>query len=371
MNGLAAGAPAAEIHALGLEALLGPLGIAGFRHPLWIPALLLLAIAVAAVALRRRPEAIPWPALAEARAAGARSSDPTRLAALALRTAALLALAGVLAGPVSVRQPAAREAAGLDLVLALDVSPSMRALDTSREGEPRTRLELAREAVGRFAARRAAEGDRVGLVLFGKTAFTRIPVTRDGALLAHALEEVEAGVAGDATALGDALALTVRRALGGADVSEGESRSSEEATPGAGRVVVLLTDGRSNAGGVPVDLAAELARTAGVRVHTVGIGSTGRVAVESPGQGLRYERHDLDAETLEHVAARTGGRLFRARRPADLEAVYAAIDGLERVTREVPPRPRAVDRPQPLLAGAGLLLLVEIGLARVARRRIP
>jgi len=134
---------------------------------------------------------------------------------------------------------------------------------------------------------------------------------------------------------------------------------------------VLLTDGRSNAGGVPVDLATELARSAGVRVHTVGIGSTGRVAVESPGQGLRYERHDLDAETLEHVAARTGGRLFRARRSVDLEAVYAAIDGLERVAREMPPRPRAVDRPQPLLAGAGLLLLVEIGLARVARRRIP
>jgi len=370
MSGLA-GATAPEIHALGLEALLGPLGIAGFRHPLWIPALLVLAIAVATLALRHRPEAIPWPALPEARTAGARSSDATRLAALVLRTAALLALAGVLAGPVSLRQPEAREAAGLDLVLALDVSPSMRALDTSREGEPRTRLELAREAVGRFAARRAAEGDRVGLVLFGQTAFTRIPLTRDGDLLAHALEEVEAGVAGDATALGDALALAVRRALGGTDVPEGASRSAEEARPGAGRVVVLLTDGRSNAGGVPVDLATELARSAGVRVHTVGIGSTGRVAVESPGQGLRYERHDLDAETLEHVAARTGGRLFRARRSVDLEAVYAAIDGLERVAREMPPRPRAVDRPQPLLAGAGLLLLVEIGLARVARRRIP
>jgi len=376
-----------EVHALGLGAVLGPLGIDGFRHPHWIPLLLVLAMAVAAASLRRRPAALPWPALVEARTAGARSADPVRLAALTLRVAALVALAGVLAGPVSLRQPASREAAGLDLVLALDVSPSMRALDTSRQGEPRTRLELAREAVARFAARRAAEGDRVGLVLFGKTAFTRTPLTRDGALLGHALEQVEAGVAGDATALGDALALAVRRALGGAELAGGEGGSAAApeagtpagpdppggapARPGPGRVVVLLTDGRSNAGRVPVDLAAELARTAGVRVHTVGIGTGGRVPVETPGQGLRYERHDLDARALEHVAARTGGELFRARRSADLEAVYAAIDGLERVARELPPQPRRVDRPRPLLAGAGFLLLAEIGLARVARRRLP
>jgi Ca-activated chloride channel family protein len=139
--------------------------------------------------------------------------------------------------------------------------------------------------------------------------------------------------------------------------------------------VVLLTDGRANAGKVPVDVAAALATARGIRVHTVGIGGEGEVAIESPAagapRGLRFERHDLDAATLRAIAAASGGRFFRARRPEDLEAVYAEIDALERALRPAPPERLATPRPEPLLALAGGLLLVEIASARVLARRLP
>ncbi len=144
--------------------------------------------------------------------------------------------------------------------------------------------------------------------------------------------------------------------------------------PTAGRVVVLLTDGRSNAGEVPTDVAAGIARTLGVRVHTVGIGSEGAVpmarAPGSAGAGLRFERHDLDAETLALIARSSGGQFFRARRAGDLDAVYAEIDALERVPRRPPPRLRRDARPEPALAIAGGFLVLELLTSRVLRRRL-
>jgi Ca-activated chloride channel family protein len=165
-------------------------------------------------------------------------------------------------------------------------------------------------------------------------------------------------MAGEATALGDALTLALKR-LG--------------AGPRAGRLVVLLTDGRSNAGAVPPDLAARLAVELGVRVHTVGIGGEGEVAMatRSGGRALATERHDLDRETLAEIARRSGGRFFAARGSGDLGVVYEAIDRLERVEREArTPAPSAAE-PGPALAAAGLLLALEILAARVLGRRIP
>jgi Ca-activated chloride channel family protein len=317
---------------------------------------LLPAVAVALVAaIRARPRAIAWPGLTEVRASGARRLDTVRAISLALRAAALAALAVVLAGPVGVHRAPPEPGYGLDLVLAVDASGSMRALDALAGGEWRTRLDLAREVVARFAERRAAEGDRVALVVFGETAFTQCPLT--------------SGVAGEATALGDAVALAVKRALGGSvELAAGKT--------GAGRLVVLLSDGRSNAGSVSVDIATELARGEGIRIHTVAIGSAGeQVPMAARGDAesrrVHFERHDVDVATLERIAAATGGRSFAARRSTDLSMVYDEIDALERVPRRPPPRIHHTDHPEPLLALAGGLLLVEIFAGRVARRRLP
>ena len=341
--------------------------IDGLARPGWLVAALLAALLAVLLAWRSRPAAVGWPGEPEARAARARRGDPTRGLALLLRGAALAALAAVLAGPVGVHRAPPEPGFGLDLVLVVDASGSMRALDAELGGEWQTRLDLARQVVARFARQRAAEGDRVALVVLGETAFTQCPLTSDGGLLAAALERVEAGMAGEATALGDALALAVKRARGAA--------TSDDLT--LGRVAVLLSDGRHNAGTLSVEAATALAVAEGLRVHTVAIGSAGEeVPMASgggggAGHGLRFERHDVDVVTLERIAAATGGRFFPARSSIDLDAVYAEIDALERVDRPRPARLRRTDRPEPLLALAGGLLLGEIALARVVRRRLP
>lgn len=347
-----------------------PFGVDSFETPiLGVVALGIAALALLG-ALRASPPAVAWPALGEAEVAGATRREWIRPLGFVLRLGAMAALAAVLAGPVRVFRGAPEPGLGLDLVLVLDASGSMRAVDAEAGGTFRPRLELAREAVARFAERRAAAGDRVGLVVFGETAFTQCPLTSDGALVGAALGRVEAGIAGEATALGDALALAVKRVAAG-------TPAPGDAAPGrplAGRVVVLLTDGRSNAGDVPPDVATGLARMLGVRVHAVGIGSDGPVAMAhrrgDAAGGVRFERHDLDRETLEGVARGTGGRFFHARRAADLEAVYAEIDALERVERRPPPRTRRAARPEPALAVAGGCLALELALARALRRRV-
>jgi len=350
-----------------VSALRAALG--AFEHPLWAVLGLAGAAVWLAIAARRPPAALAWPAWPEAEAAGARRWDLGRALALAGRAAALALVGLAAAGPVDEHRAPPLPGEGLDVVLVLDTSDSMRALDAEVDGAWRTRFELARRVVARFAEQRIAEGDRVGLVVFGETAFTQCPLTSDGRLLAAALARVTQGIAGGATALGDALVLAVKR------VAPGETEAiAGGPAPLAGRVVVLLTDGRSNAGAVPPDVAAGVAVARGVRVHTVGIGSTGRVAMEpegGAGHGLHFERHDLDADTLRAVAAATGGRFFAAHSPADLAAVYAEIDSLERVARRAPPRLYRTLHPEPFLAAAALLVALEIATARGLARRIP
>jgi Ca-activated chloride channel family protein len=346
--------------------------LSGFAAPVLGCVLAALALWVAWRALRTSPTALAWPASSEAAAAGARRQDPVRWAALGLRVAALLALAAALAGPLGPPPSSHPTEEGLDLVLVLDGSGSMRALDAVVDGIPRTRLELAREVVARFARHRVAQGDRVGLVVFGEHAFTLCPLTQDGRLLEAALGRVEAGMAGEATALGDALALGVERLVTtrGAETADAATMAGARR---AGEVVVLLTDGRSNAGSVPPDVASQLATQLGVRVHTVGIGGEGEVAMATKrgGRALETERHDIDRVTLTAVASRSGGRFFAARSSADLPVVYQAIDQLERVRREAPEPAGTVPEPEPVLALAGVMLGLEILLARVFARRLP
>jgi len=362
-----------------LSFLAGAVGIDRFDQPLW---LLLVFPSAAAwiVAAKTRPAALGWAAIAEIRSAGGHRFDFAEILSTLLRASCVLALLGVLAGPVGVHELPPEPGYGLDLVLALDASGSMRALDAEQRGENRTRIALAREVVARFAEHRAAAGDRVALVVFGESAFTQCPLTSDGRLLADALDRVEAGVAGEATAIGDALALAVKRVSGAANFSSdaGAAGSAAVAPPTqriAGRLVVLLTDGRNNAGAISVELATAVAAAQGIRIHTDGIGSVGAEVAIAPADGLsrggtRFERVDVDTDSLRRIANTTGGRFFPARTSQDLDAVYREIDSLERIARPLAPRIHQADRPEPLLALAGGLLIVEIATARVFRRRL-
>ncbi len=210
---------------------------------------------------------------------------------------------------------------GIDIMLCLDTSGSMRALDFQLEGRRSDRLAVVKEVVKSFIRKR--ENDRIGMVVFGEQAFTQCPLTMDYGILLSFLDRLEIGMAGDSTALGAALATSVKRLK---DV------------PGKSKVVILLTDGRNNAGRISPATAAEIAKTYKIKVYTIGVGVEG----ESPflmetlfGKRYVYQKVDLDEETLKEIADKTGGLYFRATDTASLEKIYGEIDRLEKTKAKV------------------------------------
>ena len=320
----------------------------------------LVAVALAAlVAIARGPRRLRVPSAAAPAAPGRIWPDFAFLVSVTLRTAVLALIVVTATRPVGLVPENPAAGSGVDLVIALDASGSMLALDGQLDGRQVTRLELAKRAVADFI--RARGGDRIGLVVFGEHAFTQCPLTVDHRLVQEALARVEAGLVGDATALGEAIGI-------------GTQRLSISGGPEDGRrILVLVTDGRHNSGKLAPRTAAELAARAGVRIHAVGVGTSGLVPFAQPGAGtpLRFERVDLDRETLMGVAATTGGTFFQARRPEDLGAVASAIDRLEARPRAREPRYRHASLAPLSLSLALALLLLEAALAHGLVRRLP
>ncbi len=207
--------------------------------------------------------------------------------------------------------------AGRNLMLAVDLSGSMDQKDFELAGRKVDRLTATKAVASDFIARR--EGDRIGLILFGERAYLQVPLTFDRETVRVLLLEAEIGLAGEKTAIGDAITLAVRR------VHEREKDAGDQ-------VLVLLTDGANTAGEVPPLKAAELAQQIGLRVYTIGIGAES-MSVTSLLGGRRAinPSADLDEETLTAIAAQTGGRYFRATDTASLQDIYALLDDLEPV----------------------------------------
>jgi len=226
---------------------------------------------------------------------------------LALLAWPLLVLAA--ARPQWVGEPIPLPLAGRDLMLAVDISGSMSEEDMVIGNQVVDRLTAVKAVAGDFIDRR--EGDRIGLILFGQQAYLQTPLTFDRATARTLLFESAVGLAGRETAIGDAIGLAVKR-LRDAPASE--------------RVLVLLTDGANTAGTIAPIKAAELARDAGIRIHTIGVGADPRTAF-----GLTLGRNPLDEGTLQAIAKTTGGRYFRARDVRELQAIYGMLDELEPV----------------------------------------
>lgn len=269
---------------------------------------------------RRRRRALPHPrtpVLLDA-------SGPVRGRLLALwspawRSAALLLVAAALAFPRVHRETVERRPESLAVVAAVDVSRSMRAEDFA----PGNRMQAARRELREFVDGR--QGDMVGIVAFGGRTMTVVPPTRDLELVRRSVAGLEAGMLGDGTALGDALAVSLAR------LREVETES---------RVVVLLTDGASNTGRAEPGEALQAARSLGVRVHAVGVGRGGYVPVpvqDEDGEWRRVRaRLDVNEELLRRLAERTGGVYRRADDRAGLSRIYGEIDRMERTpVREV------------------------------------
>jgi Ca-activated chloride channel family protein len=206
---------------------------------------------------------------------------------------------------------------GRDLMLAVDLSDSMRTADFKLEGKQVNRLQATKQVASQFIERR--RGDRLGLILFGTQAYLQTPLTFDSKTVNRLLQESAIGLAGERTAIGDAIGLAIKRL----DLESDNSR-----------VLVLMTDGANTAGEVTPLKAAQLAASRGLKIYTIGIGADEQI--ESTWFGLRRTNPSaqLDEKTLRAIASLSGGRYFRARDTQELAKIYDLLDELEPLPRD-------------------------------------
>jgi Ca-activated chloride channel homolog len=250
------------------------------------------------------------------------------------------------------------QASGIDIMLALDVSGSMQALDFTLDGQPANRIDVVKSAVAKFIE--ARPNDRVGIVAFAGAPYLVSPLTLDHAWLLQNLDRVQTAGVEDGTAIGSAIAACVNRL---------------RSTPAKSKVVVLLTDGMNNAGKVSPAAAAEAAKALGVKLYTIAAGVRGEAPVPvKDDQGhttIVMAQVDVDEETLEKIAAETGGQFYRATDTDSLKHIYANINGLEKTTQVV----HTFERSQELVAWALIpalgLLGLGAGLEHTRYRRLP
>jgi Ca-activated chloride channel homolog len=202
---------------------------------------------------------------------------------------------------------------GYDLLLAVDISGSMQALDFATPSNRVSRLDVTKEVVGKFVQGRT--GDRIGLITFGQHAYLHVPLTLDTASVVKMLENTVSGMAGNATAIGDAIGLSVR---------------TLRDRPKGSRVLVLLTDGADNSSSIPPMEAAKLASEYGIRIYTIGVGKNGPVPFPMPGGGHAMAEITMDETLLQEIAKKTGGQYFLATNQKALESIYQKIDELEK-----------------------------------------
>lgn len=255
---------------------------------------------------------------------------------------------------------------GIDIMLAMDVSTSMLIDDMrydSGMGVRRlTRIQAALDVASAFISDRS--NDNIGLTLFAGEAFTQCPLTIDHSsllsLLQHAPDYMGSGIIIDMTAIGMGLSVSVNH------LEKSKAKS---------RIIILLTDGSNNYGEIQPLMAAEIARSKGIRVYTIGVGSTDATAVRQMTIGGTTQQlvlpNDLDEETLRKIASTTNGRYYRATNAQELSQIYSDIDRLEKTKLEVQQYSKVHDVYQHLVIAAIIALLLEILLRITVFRRIP
>jgi Ca-activated chloride channel homolog len=262
-----------------------------------------------------------------------------------LRLLALIFLLIGLARPQWLIQEENIDAEGIDIVLVMDLSSSMLAQDFSPD-----RLEVSKKVASDFVGKRTY--DRIALTVFAGEAFTMCPLTTDHKVVRNFLSELNAGQLKDGTAIGMGLATAVNR------LKDSESKS---------KVVILLTDGVNNEGYIKPLTAAEIAREFGIKVYTIGVGSTGDALTPiSRRNDGRYvfglARVEIDEELLQEISVMTGGTYYRATNEKVLQEVYAQIDQLEKTRVEITTIKRFEDQFEVWLGISLLLLIIEVSI---------
>lgn len=308
----------------------------------------------------RPPAAVRYSSLGLVRRLAPSRSLLGRRMALTLRLGVVALLLLAVARPQTGRTETQVRTEGIDIVLVLDTSGSMRALDLDADrplAERRNRLEVAKAVVEDFVASR--ENDQIGLVVFGAEAFTQCPLTLDHQVLSTFLEQIEIGMAGDNTALGSAVGVAVKR------LKDSEAKS---------KVLIVLTDGRNNAGVLPPRKAAEVAKTFGIKIYAIGAGTRGKAPIVVDtlfGRQVQYQDVQIDEETLTAMAETTGGAYFRAVDKDALQAIYDRIDRLEKTEITLNTFTEYDERFHRFVIPALALLILEVVLLGTRFRKLP
>jgi Ca-activated chloride channel family protein len=291
------------------------------QDPLWLLALLALPLVVWLRGRRRVPVLLVPFAAAWHRPSLA---TPGRWPAALVLTGLALLVVG-LARPQRVEDRREVRSEGYDIVLAIDLSTSMRAEDFEKDGERINRLQAIKPVIQAFIERRPT--DRIGIVLFSGRAYTMAPLTFDHDWLARQLARVRIGMIEDGTAIGDGLGVALTRL---------EQARKDSAGRRIGAFVVLMTDGANNRGALQPLQAAEIAKSRGVPIYTIGSGKEGYVPVpiyDDQGRKVTYRRmlSDLDEGTLREIANQTGGKFFRVADTGTIESAFRAIDRAQKI----------------------------------------
>jgi Ca-activated chloride channel homolog len=327
-----------------------------FQDP-WLFLLLAIIPLLIYRTLKNRPATFHFSSLDSLKILRHRGVEVLAAIPLILRCLAIALLVTALARPQEGRKSTEILSAGVDILLAIDTSGSMRAMDFEKNNRPVDRLTVVKNVVSEFIDSR--EFDRMGMVVFGNEAFTQCPLTLDHDILHSFLDKLQIGVAGDSTAIGSAIGISVKR------LKDLKSKS---------KVIILLTDGRNNVQNITPFQAAEIAKTYGIKIYTVGVGTKGQAPfpMNTPfGQKMLMQSVAIDEDSLKKIAEQTGGRYFRATDSDSLKQIYAQIDSLEK--SEV----KWIDHSEyrelfPLfLIPALLLILTEIVLTQTRLRRVP
>jgi Ca-activated chloride channel family protein len=268
-----------------------------------------------------------------------------------LRTVALVCIVLAIARPRSSTEVEKIDTEGIDIVLAMDVSTSMLARDFNPD-----RISAAKDIAIEFIAQRPS--DRMGIVVFAGESYTQCPLTTDRATLINLMKEVQTGLIEDGTAIGNGLATAVAR------MKDSDAKS---------RVVILLTDGVNNSGEIAPQTAAEIAKTYGIRVYTIGVGANGMAPypVMTPwGVDVQNMKVEIDEDLLKAIADATGGRYFRATDNTKLSEIYSEINKMEKARTTIDSFPVYKELFGRYAIAALICLLLEI-LVRLLIRRMP
>jgi Ca-activated chloride channel homolog len=334
-----------------------------FAHPYFLLLLLLLPPMAWLKGRRGQPPAFLFSSVQLVRAVLNVSRSRSGAFLASLRWLALASLVAGLAQPRLTKSESQVKASGVDIVVALDRSSSMASEDFELQRQRLNRIAMARQVLDGFVAKRPS--DRIGLVVFARNAYIATPLTLDHDFLLQNIERINYVAPNgpeDGTAIGDALITCMNR------LRDLKSKS---------KIVILMTDGQSNAGKVAPLTAAEAAQTLGVKVYTIGVGRRGTAPIPIGRNRLtgeivyQDEPVDIDEETLQKIAGMTGGKYYRADNAERFQAIYAEIDRLEKTEAEIK-KFRHFNELFPWFLSPGLgLLLVEVVLRHTLLRRLP